>query len=763
MLSLSLRDSAPRIASLLSILFVPLALAVADTHNGSSEALFVWPPSVLPGDTLRVYGYSSRESVNLVFQRIDGRTERMKTVDHVHPVDAVHHLTTWSRTPFYTMRVPGWWRAGVYEACIPAEHDTQRYTFVVRNPVAGSTSRLAVVLAYNTWEAYNNFDGRSLYEFNSSDKPTGRVSLRRPYASGGEEHGGEHAQSFARWEQPFTAWLSREGIAAEYLMSIDLDANPDALAAYDALVFVGHHEYWTLAERRAVEAFEAAGKHVAIFGGNTCWWQARIENDDSELVCYRQPRKDPLFGHADSLVTCLWREYPVNRPENTLIGTSWANGGLVNEDTFLTKADGFGGYGAWNTHHWVFRDADVRDGEVFGRDEAIVGYEVDGAKFDWLEGIPTVSGVDSTPRSFQILGLSPALLEGLEIGRHHATMGAFQTPGGGWVFNASTTNWADGLAHDTTVQTITRNVIRRFLNGHFPPTVTSWSPYRVVTDTINHERSGVRSRTLAAYDGQWLPFAVSAIDPHRGDLQFQWSVDDVAMSEDSIFFWQASAAGNSPRRVALRVNNAWDTTTLEWSVWVTGVRILTRADRRLREPGEPYIYKAQAASDTGAVQFSLTNAPDWMSVSDEGIVTGLVGGDSAIYHATLIAVNARGEEDSEIIQVPVHIVLGARPGASAVLSPAIATYPNPFGQTMSMTVIPPSRGTMRVEVVTTAGTRVRTLFADGVHAGERVALQWDGNSDSGAPMPNGAYAVVVSSSRVNASPWRAQRLVVISR
>jgi hypothetical protein len=747
----SIGDPFPRIAGVSVMLLLAcysIGLGQSRRTESRRETIYVWPPSAAPGDTLQVFTTSSSESINLMIHRIDGRRLSMLTIDHVtqphrsrdHEEDEEHRA---SLSPSCSVVIPPWWHAGVYEASFATAHDSQRCVFVVRDTIPGAVSRMAVVFALNTWQAYNNADGRSLYDFNSHGRASSSVLFRRPLASAWSS---AYDQSYDRWDRPFVAWLTKQNMPAEYLMCTDLDVRPEVLRAYDVLVFVGHQEYWTLAERRAVEAFENAGKRVAIFGGNTCWWQARIEHGDSALVCYREARKDPLYHVRDSEVTCTWSADPVNRPENTFTGVSWANGGLVNSNALLPHEDGFGGYGAWNTHHWVYENTGLTDGAIFGYDDAIVGYEVDGAKFDWRDGIPCVSGVDSTPRSFEILALSPALLSGLEIGRNHATMGLFHTPSGGCVFNAATTNWVDGLERDTIVQTITRNVLRRFLTGAFPPQIATWSPYRVLTDSINHEWSEVRSRVVAARPGQIVPFAVEVHDPQNSKCSFLWRVDGVEVSHDSLFPWEATATdARRAHVITVHVNNAADTCMLEWRIHVASVRIVSQPSGAAHAPGERYTYRVDAAvCDHEPLQYALYSAPPWLSVSDGGFVSGIVGTDGVEYNATVEVRTSRGDLDTQHLTITVNQIAGEeREKENVPASPSITCHPNPFSTGTSATLELASGGFLTARICTLTGAAVRTLSTESRFNAGTTTLQWNGLNDSGTPVPDGAYFLVV--------------------
>ena len=58
--------------------------------------------------------------------------------------------------------------------------------FILRER-ASADSSILVQASVNTWEAYNNWGGKSLYDFNSTDlAPANRVSFDRPVAPGGQ-------------------------------------------------------------------------------------------------------------------------------------------------------------------------------------------------------------------------------------------------------------------------------------------------------------------------------------------------------------------------------------------------------------------------------------------------------------------------------------------------------------------------------------------------------------------------------------------------
>jgi hypothetical protein len=271
--------------------------------------------------------------------------------------------------------------------------------------------------------------------------------------------------NFYQFQFDFVAWLENNGFEVEYCTSVDLHAEPDFLNDYQLLLSVGHDEYWSKEMRDSVEAFVGNGGNVAFFSGNVCWWQVRFEDDNRTLVCFRNTADDPSTGVDDSRVTVNWRDDPVNRPENAMTGVSFVNGaGWWNGSAGTRPAVD---YQVHFARHWVFDTTGLSDGDGFGADDLIVGYEADAALFQEDEnGVPSVTGTDGTPLNFLVLASADCTdwqaggYSGPDGMSGMATMGLFRNHG--IVFTAGTTDWSHGLRGDwNAVSQITQNILRR--------------------------------------------------------------------------------------------------------------------------------------------------------------------------------------------------------------------------------------------------------------------------------------------------------------
>ena len=66
-----------------------------------------------------------------------------------------------------------------------------------------------------------------------------------------------------------------------------------------------------------------AGGNVAVFGGNSMWWQSRVNFETRQFTVYKAADLDPLNGVDNPRVTVNWYDTPVFHPENFILGASF--------------------------------------------------------------------------------------------------------------------------------------------------------------------------------------------------------------------------------------------------------------------------------------------------------------------------------------------------------------------------------------------------------------------------------------------------------
>lgn len=466
-------------------LLLPVAAPLADD---APRPLFVegyaGRESYAPGESVELHVSTSAPAFNVEVARLGVeptvvlQQTNVKGAEHPVPDDASSHGCRWPVTTSFP--VPATWRSGYYRVRLTAADNGGTFRqrgrrtaesecyFIVRLDAAGKTqATILLQLATNTYNAYNNWGGHSLYAYNDRDKKQGRrVSSQRPPAS-----------QFGNWEQPLVQWAERHGYTLDYAANSDLEFHPELLdpARYKLVLSVGHDEYWSTPMRDHLERYIARGGNVAFLSGNTCCWQVRSEDNGTALTCWKQTEEqDPLYQGPDKVVpllSSLWSHHLVGRPENTLTGVGFLWGGYhLSHGQYM---DGKGGYTVHRPEHWLFAGTDLKRGDLLGAKHTVVGYECDGCELTQdADGLPVPTHRDGTPRSFVILATAPARwhpddsewYERWPKGREGAAvLGTYTAPdGGGTVVTTGSTDWAHGLrGGDPTVERITRNILDR--------------------------------------------------------------------------------------------------------------------------------------------------------------------------------------------------------------------------------------------------------------------------------------------------------------
>src|SRR5262249_45338374 len=139
------------------------------------------------------------------------------------------------------------------------------------------------------------------------------VSFDRPYARGAG------AGDLFFCDRDFISFAEAQGWDLGYAADLDLDAT--LVAARRLVIVEGHAEYFSAPMRDAPEAATAAGRNVAFSGANDVYWQVRFDPSRRIMIGYKEfAASDPMLAQAPSLVTTRWRDPPVSRPENALMG-----------------------------------------------------------------------------------------------------------------------------------------------------------------------------------------------------------------------------------------------------------------------------------------------------------------------------------------------------------------------------------------------------------------------------------------------------------
>lgn len=166
--------------------------------------------------------------------------------------------------------------------------------FVVR-PAPGERHAIVAQVSDVTWRAYNYYEGPNVYGMNPDARHrfglSGRwadpavrahkVSLNAPLVV--RDLRGVNAPLGV--DLPAIAWMEASGFDVGYVSGVDthcrggrlLPTDPRSLGA-QALVSLGHDEYWSGRQRLAVEAARDKGVSLAFWSGNEAYWRLRWES-----------------------------------------------------------------------------------------------------------------------------------------------------------------------------------------------------------------------------------------------------------------------------------------------------------------------------------------------------------------------------------------------------------------------------------------------------------------------------------------------------
>lgn len=353
--------------------------------------------------------------------------------------------------------VPANATSGVYIAHL-VRSDTggdSHIVFIVRNDA--SHSDMFFQTSDESWQAYNDYGGNSLYADNGNFDITNRgykVSYNRPFTTRAFHF--EAATWLFGAEFAMIQWLEQNGYDITYTTGVDAARSGALIKNHKIYVSTGHDEYWSGPQRANVEAARDAGVNMAFFSGNEVFWKVRWENskDNSNtpyrtMVCYKETFNGaPLDPSDPPTWTGTWRDKAFSppadggRPENSLTGTIFTVNGIGNDNDGtlaiqVPAADG-------KMRFWRNTPvASLSAGQTYNLPAQTLGYEWD----EDLDNGSRPAGAFRLSTTTHNLTTDYLLDAGATYGAgtatHHVVM--YRAASGALVFGAGTVDWAWGL------------------------------------------------------------------------------------------------------------------------------------------------------------------------------------------------------------------------------------------------------------------------------------------------------------------------------
>jgi hypothetical protein len=330
------------------------------------------------------------------------------------------------------------------------------------------TAPIAVLASNITWNAYNNFGGRSNYIHADRLPTTPTVNARLELARYNDpEFGTWNAEEYAPFsfdrpepinhipeltqitdpiegraachvaptEWRLLGWMERERLPYDLYAETQLHAGQLDLDAYRVLVISTHPEYWSREMYQAVKrwVFERGGRLVYL-GGNGVNCEVSLPDASTMIVHNGDSRKLQANPRYESRLGMRLES------EANLLGVVYTETGV------MTAAP----YRVLNAEHWAFAGTGLANGDEFGA--ASLHERIPGG----ASGHETDKISPSSPVGIQHLA------KGLNPDDGGADLITFETPRGGAVFSAGSICWPSSLLVDEAVSKITANVLRRF-------------------------------------------------------------------------------------------------------------------------------------------------------------------------------------------------------------------------------------------------------------------------------------------------------------
>jgi hypothetical protein len=340
-------------------------------------------------------------------------------------------------------------------------------------------ARVAIIASTNTWNAYNNFGGRSNYINANALPPRPTVNARLDLgryngALAGvwqfrdEEYAplsfdrpepfnhipkdvqltdpirGRQACHLAETEWRLLGWMEREGFGYDLYADYQLHDGRLDLDAYDVLVLSTHPEYWSREAYLQVKrwVFERGGR-LMYLGGNGIDCEVEL-SAGSTMRCRTWlptpagvPFVDPATGQR---YDCRFH-HKLESPAE-LLGVVFSEAGCATSAPFR----------AVDTNHWIFAGTGLKEGDKFGAHSL-------------HERCPGgASGHETDKRTPSAPPATHLLARGMNANDGGAEMVYHEAPvGGGAVFSVGSITWPACVLIDEACSKITRNVLERML------------------------------------------------------------------------------------------------------------------------------------------------------------------------------------------------------------------------------------------------------------------------------------------------------------
>jgi Domain of unknown function (DUF4082)/Bacterial Ig-like domain/Bacterial Ig domain len=539
--------------------------------------------------------------------------------------------------------VPSTAVSGVYFAHIYTATDDNQIPFVVTDP--SSTADVVFMTSDETWEAYNEWGGYSLYQGDATGSPwdnspldPGRaveVSYNRPFTT--RWNTGTYGQDFFFADEfPMIEFMEEQGYNVTYVSQSDV-SQPGAAAMLEqhkVFMTAGHDEYYDAGDMANITAARNAGVNLAFFSGNLMWWKTRWVNSQYNnepyrtLVTYKESLDSTQSDPDDPPTwTGQWSDPRFTasgddsgQPANQLSGQLWTVNCCSYADTVPAA---YSQLAIWKNT----AVAKLQAGQTYSMPAETLGYEWDS---DVDNGFRPAGEIDmsKTCEDVEQLDLDPQ--EDVGPGNACNSLTLYRASSGALVFDAGTVQWAWGLNSqhdgdvddptDAAMQQATVNILA--LMGVQPASLMSGLVPGTAPDYTSPPTSTITSPTAGTTftNGQTVTISGTATDSGGGVVAgvevstnggSTWHPVTTMSAASASVTWSYtwSAAGDGPVTIMSRATDDDANTQTPGP----GVTVTVNCPCSLF--GDNYTPSVTATADPSAIEAGLkfqSSVPGWV-------------------------------------------------------------------------------------------------------------------------------------------------------
>jgi N,N-dimethylformamidase len=329
------------------------------------------------GETIKFYLRAISENNKMFIKKLisPNQFDTLKVVDFQKYDQILHNSQAelgcnWKKS--YELLLDSSFTQGYYQVdLIDSMKNFNTITFIVGRK--NNNGRIAILAPVTTWNAYNSWGGKSLYDNAIDKKNTYYVSTQRPVNT-------FTTKQDLQVEANTYLWMSKYydvNLYPDYI----LEKEPKLLDNKRIIVLVYHCEYFSKPMFDKIEDLIKNGKSLLSIGANQMYWKIKWHKNFTQIECH----KDLTFFDEGIEVGGLWKHNL--RFKERVLGTRYTKPGIHT----------YAPYKVTNSGHWLYKELNVKNGDLFG-----------------LHGINElpISGSETSKRSI----LSPSNVELIAIG-----------------------------------------------------------------------------------------------------------------------------------------------------------------------------------------------------------------------------------------------------------------------------------------------------------------------------------------------------------